>query len=336
MDIKNISTVEQVLIIAEIGNNHEGSADVAAQMVREVAAAGADAVKFQTFRTELFANPNDQSRYRRMQRFELSHEEFSELRDLAHSLDLLFISTPLDLESARFLRDMVDAFKIASGDNNFYPLLAEVACTGKPVIISSGASDIEQVRKSKDTIERRWRQLDIDGQLAILHCVSNYPTAVEDANLSAIRSLSEQLQCEVGYSDHTLGVDACVLSVALGARIIEKHFTLDKNYSEFRDHQMSADPEEMKQLVGRVRAAFTMLGNPKKQVLPSEKEIVPLIRRSIVAARELPVGHCITADDLMWLRPAGGLAPGEEMQLVGKTVRKKIDCAEPIQPSKVA
>ena len=166
MDIKNISTVEQVLIIAEIGNNHEGSADVAAQMVREVAAAGADAVKFQTFRTELFANPNDQSRYRRMQRFELSHKEFSELRDLAHSLDLLFISTPLDLESARFLRDMVDAFKIASGDNNFYPLLAEVACTGKPVIISSGASDIEQVRKSKDTIERRWRQLDIDERLA--------------------------------------------------------------------------------------------------------------------------------------------------------------------------
>lgn len=336
MDIKTISTNDQVLIIAEIGNNHEGSAKVAAQMVREVAAAGADAVKFQTFRTELFANPNDQSRYRRMQQFELSQKEFFELRDLAHSLDLLFISTPLDLESARFLGDIVDAFKIASGDNNFYPLLAEVACTGKPVIISSGASDIDQVRKSKDTIERKWQQLGIDGQLAILHCVSNYPTAVQDANLLAIRSLPEELQCEVGYSDHTLGVDACVLSVALGARIIEKHFTLDKKYSEFRDHQISADPEEMKHLVGRVRAACTMLGNPRKQVLPSEKEMVPLIRRSIVAARELPVGHCIAPDDLMWLRPAGGLAPGEEKKLVGKTVRKKIDCAEPIELSKVA
>ena len=336
MKINQFDTDEQVLIIAEIGNNHEGNANVAAQMVRTAAAAGVGAVKFQTFRTELFANPNDQARYQRMQQFELSQVEFTELRDLAHSLGLLFLSTPLDLESARFLNRIVDAFKIASGDNNFYPLLAKVASTGKPVIISSGASDLEQVRISKDFVEQQWQQHGIDGQLAVLHCVSNYPTASQDANLSTITTLDEQLQCDVGYSDHTLGIDACVLSVALGARIIEKHFTLDKNYSDFRDHQMSADPAEMKQLVERVCKASQLLGDQRKRVLPSETEMVPLIRRSIVAARELPVGHCITDDDLMWLRPANGLPPGEEDKLLGKTVQEKIELAEPIQLKKVA
>ena len=336
MKLNQFNTDDQVLIIAEIGNNHEGNATVAAQMVCEVAAAGADAVKFQTFRTALFANPSDQSRYQRMQQFELSQTEFSELRDLAHSLGLLFLSTPLDLESARFLYGMVDAFKIASGDNNFYPLLTEVASTGKPVIISSGASDLEQILYGKEFVERQWRQRGIDGQLAVLHCVSNYPTAFQDANLSVITTLAEQLQCDVGYSDHTLGVDACVLSVALGARIIEKHFTLDKNYSDFRDHQMSADPAEMQQLVERVRRASQLLGHQGKRVLPSETEIVPLIRRSIVAAHELPVGHCITSDDLMWLRPANGLPPGEEEKLLGKIVHEKIELAEPIQLTKVA
>lgn len=336
MKIDAFDTDERVLVIAEIGNNHEGDVEVAAKMVREAAAAGVDAVKFQTFRTELFANPNDEARYRRMQQFELSQPEFRQLRELAKSLGLLFFSTPLDLQSARFLNEIVDAFKIASGDNNFYPLLEEVAATGKPVIISSGASDLQQICTSKSFVEDQWKQRGIDGQIAALHCVSNYPTAPQDAHLSAIRTLADNLDCQVGYSDHTLGIEACVLSVALSARIIEKHFTLDKNYSDFRDHQLSADPAEMRQLVERVRLASELLGNPSKRVLPSETEIEPQIRRSIVAARQLPVGHRVTPEDLTWLRPANGLPPGEEQQLLGKTVKQVVPMAAPISLDKVA
>ena len=336
MKIGSFDTSKKVLVIAEIGNNHEGDVKLATEMVREAARAGVDAVKFQTFRTELFANPKDTARYERLRRFELSCHDFSELQKLSHSLGLLFFSTPLDLESAQFLNGIVDAFKIASGDNNFYPLLSEVAFTGKPIIISSGASDLQQACQSEKYIKQAWHQKSIVGQLAILHCVSNYPAAPEDANLAAIITLAERLGCDVGYSDHTLGIKACVLSVALGAQIIEKHFTLDHHYSDFRDHQISADPEEMRQLVKDVRTASKLLGGGDKLVLASEEEMAPLIRRSIVAADQLPVGHCITPDDLMWLRPANGLPPGEEGKLVGKIVQKTIERAEPILIDKVA
>ena len=336
MKIGAFDTADQVCVVAEIGNNHEGSFEVAKRMVRVAADCGVDAVKFQTFRTALFANPNDSVRYERLQEFELSDREFSDLQELSHSLGLLFLSTPLDLESADFLSGIVDAYKIASGDNNFYPLLSRVALTGKPIIISSGASDIEQVCRSESYVKRIWKQNSIAGQLAVLHCVSNYPTAPRDANLAAISALAEQLDCEVGYSDHTLGISACALSVALGAQVIEKHFTLDHGYSDFRDHQISAEPAEMRQLVKDVRAASLLLGRPGKRVLSSEAEVAPLIRRSIVAANRLPVGHCITASDLLWLRPANGLPPGDEGKLLGKIVQEPIERAEPILSEKVA
>ena len=336
MQIKTHNTYQRILIIAEIGNNHEGNIEVARQMVRAAATCGVHAVKFQTFRTDLFVNQSDAARYSRMQQFELSQEEFSELADLARSLGLLFISTPLDLQSARFLAPLVDCFKIASGDNNFYPLLEDVAESGKPVIISSGISDLKQIRESKALVEGVWQQNNTHGELAVLHCVSNYPVEPENANLSAITNLQREIGGTIGYSDHTLGVEACLLSVALGARIIEKHFTLDKNYSDFRDHQMSADPREMKELVESVTRAAAMMGDGEKIVGDSEKEIMPLIRRSIVAARPLVSGHRVTSDDIMWLRPGNGLAPGKESQLLGKTITRALNVGEPIQLKDVA
>ena len=336
MKIGAFDTAGQVCVVAEIGNNHEGSFEVAKQMVRAAADCGVDAVKFQTFRTALFANPSDSARYERMQKFELSFREFSDLQELSHSLGLLFISTPLDLESARFLNGIVDAYKIASGDNDFYPLLSVVALTSKPIVMSSGASDLEQICRSESHIKHVWNQNGIAGQLAVLHCVSNYPTAPHNANLAAIATLADRLDCEVGYSDHTLGIEACALAVALGARVIEKHFTLDHHYSDFRDHQISAEPTEMRQLVADIRAASVLLGKPDKRVLSAEEEVAPLIRRSIVAANRLPVGHCITASDLLWLRPANGLPPGDEEKLLGKIVQEPIERAEPILFEKVA
>jgi len=247
---------------------------------------------------------------------------------LARSLGLLFISTPLDLSSAEFLEGIVDAYKIASGDNNFYPLIARVVRTGKPVIISSGASDFGQVVRTVTYVKEQWVEHHIKGQLAILHCVSSYPVPNHEANLFAVRFLSQLPGVTVGYSDHTIGLDASLAAVALGARIIEKHFTLDKHFSDFRDHQLSADPREMHELVRRVRAVTLMLGSGEKVVQSCEEAGASAIRRSIAASTDLPQGHRLMWSDLMWIRPAGGLAPGEEDLLVGRTLKRNIQFGE--------
>jgi sialic acid synthase SpsE len=289
-------------------------------------------VKFQTFQTKYFVSRRDRARYERLSSFELPFRAFEELERLAHSLGLAFLSTPLDLESAKFLEPLVDAYKIASGDNDFYPLLEVASRTGKPIIMSSGLSDLQQVQKSKRFIEEQWRAHGIHQALAVLHCVSSYPVAPEEANLAAIAVMIQELGCPVGYSDHTLGIEACLLAVALGARVIEKHFTLDRNFSTFRDHQLSSDPEELKRLVEGAARVRTLLGVPQKTVQQSEASAVLSIRRSIVAANELPQGHRLSLHDLTWIRPAVGLRPGQEGSLIGRVLKRTVGFGEPILP----
>jgi sialic acid synthase SpsE len=335
MKIGNFDVDRDVLVVAEIGNNHEGSVQAAMELVRRAAECGAHAVKFQTFQTRYFVSHRDPARYERLSSFELPYPAFEELHHLARTLGLLFISTPLDLESARFLEPLVDCYKIASGDNNFYPLIEQVCMTGKPIILSSGLSDLEQVLESKSFIESHWQSRAIRQQWAALHCVSMYPVPADQANLAAIPYLGEKLGCTVGYSDHTIGREACLIAVALGARIIEKHFTLDKNYSTFRDHQLSADPPEMKQLVQGIGLVRRMLGRREKVIQPGESQSVSSIRRSIVAGANLPRGHLLTRKDIIWIRPAVGLPPGKESQILGKPLRRDIPFGEPILPADV-
>jgi len=335
MNIGRVSLKEKVLVVAEIGNNHEGDFEVARELVKRAADAGVDAVKFQTFDTDHYVSRTDRARHARLRSFELSHAQFEELAQLARSLGLLFISTPFDLRSAEFLQGIVDAFKIASGDNTFYPLLARVAKSGKPMVVSTGLADLDGVERTVAFIRRQWQAHGIEGQLALLHCVSAYPVPPEQANLLAIRTLAERFDCEVGYSDHTIGIEAAVLAVALGARVIEKHFTLEKRYSDFRDHQLSADPSEMKELVEKVALASRLLGSPDKRVQPCEADGVQTLRRSIVAARDLPKGHRLSAADLTWLRPAGGLVPGQEHELVGKALRRDVTFGELLRQADV-
>ncbi len=336
MKIRSFDTSQDVLVIAEIGNNHEGDIDVARQLVHRAAECGAGAVKFQTYRTELFVAPHDELRFQRMKSFELSHDDYRELHALAKSLDLLFISTPLDVHSAAFLAELVDCYKIASGDNNFFPLIEAVCATGKPLVISTGVSGLAHVANVASFVEKCWQARGIDGQLAVLHCVSNYPVEPRDANLSAIRVLRERLSCEIGYSDHTLGIDACLAAVALGARIVEKHFTLDTNYSDFRDHHLAADPCELTQLVEKINRVGLMLGNGKKTVIPAEVDMELQIRRSIVASTNLQDGHVLSLGDLTWLRPGKGLPPGQEAQLLGRCLKRSVRMGEPIQLADVA
>jgi sialic acid synthase SpsE len=335
MIIGHHDTSDRVLIIAEIGNNHEGQFDVAERLVRAAAESGADAVKFQTFRTEHFVSRSDAARYERLKRFELQPAHFEALAGLARTLGLLFISTPLDLRSAAVLEPLVDAFKVASGDNMFYPLLDRIASTGKPVLISSGLSDVTVIDSAVARVNKTWDQMGRAGELGILHCVSAYPTPPEQANLLAIDVLAERYHCAVGYSDHTVGIEAAVLAVARGARIIEKHFTLDKNYSEFRDHQLSADPADLRTLVARIRATSAALGSAEKRVQSCEEPGVVAMRRSIVAAADLQAGHIVEWDDLTWIRPAGGLAPGDEHQLLGRRLVRDVSFGDRLLPADV-
>lgn len=333
MRIGRHDTDERVLVIAEIGNNHEGSLERACELVEAAAAAGADAVKFQTFRRAHFGNPADPERWERLGRFELSHDQFAELAGLAHARGLIFASTPLDLDSARFLAETADCLKIASGDSDFWPLLDVAAGSDRPLIVSTGLADLDQVDRTVAFVEeRRPGRRD----LALLHCVASYPAPPEEVNLRAIGLLAEEFPgWTVGYSDHTLGIDVAALAVAAGARIVEKHFTLDKQLSEFRDHQLSADPDDLHELVRRIREIEAVAGRAVKEVQPSEREYATALRRSIVAARDLSAGDRVGSADVTWLRPGGGLRPGREDVVVGRTLVRDVPAGATLGASDV-
>ena len=335
MKVGPFDTDRSVLVVAEIGNNHEGDFSLAQEMVRRAAGCGVGAVKFQSVRAADLVRRSETARFERLRKFELSEDQFASLSKLARDLGLAFISTPLSLPAARFLEPMVDVYKIASGDNDFFPLVEEVGRTGKPVIISTGVSDVAKIEGAVRSLGMLWRSLGIRGEFALLHCVSAYPTPLDQANLRAIPFLGQRFACPVGYSDHTLGIDAAVLAVAAGARIIEKHFTIDKQHSDFRDHQLSADPPEMADLVRKIRETEVLLGDFGKRVQPCEAASQTAIRRSIVAARDLQAGTAIDAAALKWIRPGDALRPGSEADLLGRTLKRDIREDDAIRPDDV-
>ena len=329
MQIQKFNTKEKVFIIAEIGNNHEGSYSLAEEMIGLAAESGADAVKFQTIIPEKLVSIQQTERILHLKKFQLSYDEYINLYKVAKNEGVIFLSTPFDIESALFLNEFVPAFKIASGDNDFYPLIQVIAETGKPIIMSTGLMNLDEIEKTVLLIKNIWQKNHCKEELALLHCVSSYPTPPENANLLAINEL-KNLSDIVGYSDHTSGIEAATLSVAFGARIIEKHFTIDNNYSDFHDHQLSSNPSEFKKMVSQIRATEKMLGNGKNFLTNLELKSKKTIRRSIVASQNLPVRHKILMEDLDWVRPSGGLKPGEEQRIIGKRLNQDLKKGEQI------
>lgn len=323
MKIGPVDLDTHVFIVAEIGNNHEGDFERAAAMIAAGAAAGVDAVKFQTIVPERLVAPTESARIAQLGRFAFSPAQFERLSEVARQHGVQFLSTPFDLGSVDMLDRLVPAFKIASGDNDWPALLRAVARTGKPVLLSTGLATLADVARAKATIEDEWARTGTAPGLAVLHCVSSYPTPAADANLAAMRALAT-LEATVGYSDHTLGVEAAVLSVALGARVIEKHFTLDHDQSDFRDHKLSADPGEMAELVRRVRLAESLLGDGTKRRLDCEAGVAAAARRSVHVTRDLPAGTVLAEDDLTALRPAGGIAAADMDDLVGRRLARAV------------
>lgn len=321
MKIGEFDLDKRVLLVAEIGNNHEGDQELALELVAAAAEAGADAVKVQVIDPERLVNRSQTERVAQLSRYRLSIASFAKMAALAESKGVLFLASAFDTRSLEAIADLVAAIKIASSDLDFEPLLAKAASLGKPLLLSTGMGTLAEVDAAVKTVRKHAAAGPLSEVLALLHCVSLYPTPLSTANLRAIQTLKNAFDLTVGYSDHTLGLEAAIVALSLGARLIEKHFTLDKTRTTFRDHALSADPEDLRRLAVMAHTIDEMLGNGTRVPSQAEEEAAALLRRSIVAARALPAGTRLAADDLDYVRPRNGLPPAAAPRLLGRRLR---------------
>lgn len=332
------SSSDSVYFIAEAGVNHNGDLSIARNLVDTAAYAGADAVKFQTFRTnqlvtgsaptaEYQANASgDESQHELLAELELDAKAHESLMRYCEERGVKFLSTPFGFETASFLKSLdVDAYKIGSGDLTNHPLLRQIASYGRPMIVSTGMSTLDEVRDAFQAI----RDVNADVPVALLHCVSAYPTPIEDANLRAIDTLADEFDIPIGFSDHTTAVETPALAVAAGAQIVEKHFTIDRDLSG-PDQETSLEPDELARSIDLVRDATQALGDGIKKPTAAEEETRKVSRKGLVAATRLEAGDTLTKSDVSIKRPPTGLSPTELAGVVGRTLVKPVSPDEPL------
>ena len=328
---KLIGEEEPCFIIAEAGVNHNGSVELAKKLIDAAKDAGADAVKFQTFKAENVVVKDAQkaeyqkettgegSQYEMIKKLELAEEDFRELADYAEKKDIMFLSSPFDKESVDLLYELdVPAFKVGSGEITNFPLLRYIAKKRKPIILSTGMSTLGEIEEALDVIRSEGVE-----DIILLHCVSNYPARIEDVNLRAIETLKQAFKLPVGFSDHTLGIIVPIAAVALGACVIEKHFTLDRNLPG-PDHRASLEPDELKEMVKAIREVEKALGNGIKKPTKEEEKIKKVARKSIVAKVDISKGAIITEDMLDVKRPGTGIEPKYLKFIIGRKAKEDI------------
>lgn len=328
--MEEIMEKKKIFIIAEAGDNHNGDYKLALQLVDKAVEAGADCVKFQTFITEnvisKFAEKADyqkentgesESQYEMVKKLELSFEQFRSIKKYCEQKGILFLSTPFDLDSIDFLEEInIPFWKIPSGEITNLPYLEKIAKTGKDIILSTGMSTMEEIEKAISVLKEHGA-----GEITLLHCNTEYPTPFEDVNLQAMKTMRDTFGVPVGYSDHTIGIEVPVAAAAMGAAVIEKHFTLDKNM-EGPDHKASLEPEELKQMVTSIRNIEKALGSSIKQPSPSERKNISIARKSIVAKRDIRQGEPLTEENLSIKRPGDGISPMRWYEIIGTTAVK--------------
>jgi len=319
------------LIIAEIGNNHNGDLGIAREMILSAKQAGVDMVKFQTFQMQglwvgefldkdLHIGIYKGKRRKYVEQVQFSSDEWREIAEYSGEIDMPFISTPGDFESVDLLDDIgVKVYKIASMDINNLRFLSHIARKAKPMFVSTGMSTIGEIDRAIETIRAEG-----NNEIVLLHCTSIYPTPVEMANLHMMGTLRDTFALPTGYSDHTIGVDIPVAATALGACMIEKHMTLDKSI-EGQEHFMCADPDDLALLVQKVTALVRAMGSPRIRVLEEEKGLRNFARRSIVTAKPIKRGEIITEDFVAFKRPSTGIAPDRIDDILGRELNKDID-----------
>jgi N,N'-diacetyllegionaminate synthase len=331
-------------IIAEAGVNHNGDEGLAVELVKIAAASGADAVKFQTFSASKLCSPSaskadyqkaatgNGSQIEMLRALEMSHDLHRRLADLSVDLGIEFMSTAFDAESLDFLIDLgIKRVKIPSGELTNTPFLRVVASKNLPIILSTGMATLDEVQEAISVIDEARRSLGLSeplaGKLTILHCTSNYPAELSEVNLLAIGTLQRETQLPVGYSDHTLGATAAIAAVAVGAKVIEKHFTLDKKLPG-PDHAASLEPGELEHLVRVVREVETALGDGIKVPSKAEQSTRAVVRRSIVARIVIPSDVIVREEDVEMLRPGTGIPPRDLPNVLGRRTTRTIAAGE--------
>ncbi len=329
----------KVFIIAEAGVNHNGRLDLALQLVDKAKEAGADCVKFQTFITEneisryaekaeyqKEATGNEENEFEMVKKLELSFDQFRQIEAYCREKEILFLSTPFDLDSIDFLDGMnVFCWKIPSGEVTNLPYLMKIARTHRDIIMSTGMCEISEIEEAVHVLRKHGA-----GRICLLHCNTEYPTPFEDVNLNAMDEMRKRLGLPVGYSDHSLGIEVPVAAVALGACVIEKHFTLDKTM-EGPDHKASLEPAELRKMVQCIRNIEKALGDGKKVPSYSEKKNVDVVRKSIMARRSIKKGEVFTEDNLCVKRPGNGINPMRWFEIIGMTADRDYKEDELIQ-----
>lgn len=329
-----------VYIIAEAGVNHNGRLDLALKLCDVAKEAGVDAVKFQTWKTENIVTASarqaayqtentgvEESQYDMLKKLELSYAQFEEIQQYCKKIGIDFLSTPDEEESLEFLMKTLHLplVKIGSGEVTNIPYLRTIASYHKPVILSTGMSTLAQVAAAYDTLLNAGAP-----SVSLLHCTTNYPCPYDEVNLRAIQTLKDAFKCQVGYSDHTMGTEVPVAAVAMGAEIIEKHFTLDRNM-EGPDHKASLDPQELKLMVQQIRHIETALGDGIKRPNKSEAENAKVVQKSILAKRPIKKGELLKTDNLTVKRAGEGISSVHWDVVVGTQAQYDFDIDEPIR-----
>lgn len=313
-----------VYIIAEAGVNHNGSFELACKLVDVAKAAGVDCIKFQTFKSKNLVSHNaqkaeyqkdttgDGSQVDMLKKLEFSYEEFLKLKAYCEQVGICFLSTPFDFDSIDFLNSIDMPFwKIPSGEITNYPYLVALAKTGKPVVMSTGMCEMAEIEAAIKVLRNHGTT-----GIKLLHCNTEYPTPFEDVNLKAMQTMRDAFGLEVGYSDHTKGIEVPVAAVALGATVIEKHFTLDRNM-EGPDHKASLEPDELAAMVASIRHIEKALGTGDKTPSPSERKNIAVARKSIVAKVAIKAGEVLTEDNITVKRPGSGVNPMRWKEVLG-------------------
>ena len=324
--------MRKVFIIAEAGVNHNGSLELAKKMVEAAADAGADAVKFQTFKAEklvakmaqkasyqLKTTDASESQQEMLKKLEIDKEAHLELLQESRNRGIMFLSTPFDHESIELLDELgLKIFKIPSGEITNLPYLHHIGSLRKQVILSTGMADLGEIEDALDVLTSAGTPLD---KITVLHANTMYPTPMEDVNLKAMRTIGFAFGCKVGYSDHTLGIEVPIAAAAIGATVIEKHFTLDRTMKG-PDHKASLEPHELAMMVKSIRNIEKALGTGIKKPSPSEMPNMKVARKSIVASRDIKAGEILTEDNLTVKRPGNGISPMEWEKVIGTKARR--------------
>ena len=322
--------MRHVIVIAEAGVNHNGSFELAKKMVDAAKEAGVDYVKFQTFNPQKLVSKyakkakyqkettgSDETQLQMLQKLTLTEDNFLSLRDYCKEVGIGFISTPFDLDSIAFLETFdMDFWKVPSGEVTNLPYLEAIARTKRKVVMSTGMCDMNEIQDAMEVLNKNGTT-----EITLLHCNTQYPTPYEHVNLSAMSTIKDTLHKEVGYSDHTQGIEVPIAAVAMGATVIEKHFTLDKNM-EGPDHKASLDPTELKQMVSAIRNIEKAIGNGLKEPSSSELTNKAVARKSIVASREIKQGEILSEYNLTTKRPGTGISPMKWYEVIGKAAAR--------------